>query len=696
MFSSLKSNGREAGTVLLAVALAAVGACGLVFGGATAGDERTGGEEKLRIEPTSYQEPRLSLEGGEGWINTAGPIHLEDLRGKVVLLDFWTYCCINCHHVLPDLAYLEEKYKNELVVIGVHTAKFDAEKDTDNIRKKVAEYRIKHPVINDANQVLWTRFGVGGWPTLAVIDANGVYQGQVSGEGHRAALDQYLGKLIDAHKKRGEISEAPVTFFPESEKPHEGGLLYPGKVVADEKGSRLFISDTGHNRIVVTDLSGKAQKIAGDGQEGLADGPLAKARFNRPQGMCLVGEMLYVADTENHAIRAIDLKADQVKTVAGTGHQMRVPQPRGRGAAREVALSSPWDVIPIHDGKMLAIAMAGPHQIWTLDLEKSTVGVYAGTAVENILDGPLDSAQFAQPSGLATDGTHLFVADSEVSGVRSVTLDGKEGGRVSTIVGVHLFGFGDVDGRGSDVRLQHCLGLAYGGGKLYIADTYNNKIKVCDPKTRTVKAFVGTGKPGTEDDPPQFDEPGGLSLLGETLYVADTNNHAIRKVVTSTRKVSTLKLDIQPPHPAPRPPSFPNSVAISAPAAKVEPGKQLTVEVALALPAGFKLNPEAPMPYQVETPGQTSLLAGGSDKAFGKVEKPGSKLSFTVPLAETASDGLSASLKVSLAAFICREGAEGFCTIKSYVWTVPVQFAAAGEDRLSLSTSAPKNPSSAK
>jgi thiol-disulfide isomerase/thioredoxin len=104
--------------------------------------------DRIKVKLASYQQPgRLSLEGGAGWLNTSGPIHLEELRGKVVLLDFWTYCCINCMHVLPDLAFLEDKYKNELVVIGVHTAKFEAEKSTENIRKKVAEYRIKHPVM---------------------------------------------------------------------------------------------------------------------------------------------------------------------------------------------------------------------------------------------------------------------------------------------------------------------------------------------------------------------------------------------------------------------------------------------------------------------------------------------------------------------------------------------------------------------
>ncbi len=176
-----------------------------------------------------------SLKGGVGWINS-GPISLPELRGKIVLLDFWTFCCINCHHILPDLAKLEEKYKNELVVIGVHTAKFDAERDTENIRRKVREYRIKHPVVNDANQVIWRHFGVQSWPTLVLIDPNGKYLGGLSGEGHYDELDQVIGKLVQQHKARGDLNLTPLKFSAEMERPSNGPLLFPGKVLADQKG----------------------------------------------------------------------------------------------------------------------------------------------------------------------------------------------------------------------------------------------------------------------------------------------------------------------------------------------------------------------------------------------------------------------------------------------------------------------------
>ena len=526
-----------------------LGCMGLLGAWMTLFSPRFGSPSKRRLEAearwpgelrlVSLRQDGPSLEGGVGWINS-GPISLADLRGKIVFLDFWTYCCINCHHILPTLAKLEAKYKNELVVIGVHSAKFDAERDTENIRRKVAEYRIKHPVVNDANMIIWNRFGVRSWPTLVAIDPDGEYLGSASGEVPFEELDRIVGELVIRYKDR--LNRKPLEFPMEPPPGDPGPLLFPGKVLADPSGNRLFISDTGHNRIVQTDLDGGHPVVIGDGQEGLADGDFATARFNRPQGMCLVGETLYVADTENHAIRGVDLKARRVSTVSGTGSQsLRSPLVRYSGPARSSALSSPWDLIQLPGSPSIYIAMAGPHQIWKYDPTDETIGVWAGSGHENIQDGDLVTARFAQPSGLATDGDNLFVADSEVSGVRIIR-DVKSGEpMVGRIVGEGLFDFGDQDGVGPEVRLQHCLGLAYASGKLYIADTYNNKIKVCDPTTKEVKTLAGTGAAGDSDDPPSFYQPGGLSVAGNRLYVADTNNHKIRVIDLETGKVSTLK-----------------------------------------------------------------------------------------------------------------------------------------------------------
>jgi thiol-disulfide isomerase/thioredoxin len=696
---------------LAALALLVVAAGTRVYlgmGWAALGAGPGAGGETLKVEPTAFvQAQGPSLEGGAGWINTdqAKPIRLEELRGKVVLLDFWTYCCINCHHVLPDLARLEEKYKNELVVIGVHTAKFFAERDTENIRRKVREYGIKHPVVNDADQVLWRRFGVNSWPTLVLIDVDGSFVGALAGEGHYEILDKAIGQLVSRARSRKTLNETPLKFFPESDRPDDSPLLFPGKVLADVAGRRLFIADTAHNRLVISDLQGKNAKPIGTGTPGLVDGPFDKAGFNRPQGMCLIGETLYVADTENHALRAVDLKARSVTTLAGTGQQSRrhstvlevapegdpgaagggqpVQRTAGIGPGKTTALNSPWDVIPQPGARALLIAMAGPHQIWRYDFETGFVSVWAGSGLENIVDGPLATAAFAQPSGLATDGSHLFVADSEVSGIRSITLD-RRSQRVQTIVGNGLFVFDDIDGIGAEVRLQHCLGVAYGEGKLYIADSYNNKIKVCDPKTRAVETLVGARQPGDSDSPPRFYQPGGVSFANPHLYVADTNNHKIKVVDLKEKTAHTLELaGLKPPVPAPRAPSFPNALALNAPKATVGPGKTITLDVTLPLEKGVKVNAEAPMPYLIETPGKSGILADTVLPTGGKLEPPSAKFSVSFDLARPPAVGDVFDLKFSLSAFVCNEGSN-VCLIKSYVWTVPVSVSAGGGSHIAL------------
>ena len=304
----------------------------------------------------------------------------------------------------------------------------------------------------------------------------------LSGEGHGAELETLIGGP-HRHRSRRELDETPIEFPAESEKPHDGGLLYPGKITADAGSKRLYISDTGHDRIVVTDLDGKFLEAIGGGKPGLVDGDYKTAGFHHPQGTCLLDDILYVADTENHSLRAVDLKAMTVKTVAGDGQQGHSFSVSGKGTS--TSLNSPWDVIPIPGTKVLAIAMAGPHQIWRYDVARGTIATWAGSGSEDIQDGSLSTARFAQPSGLATDGPHLFVADSEVSGVRTISMNAQH--RIGTIVGTGLFVNGDQDGRADAVRLQHCLGLAFGDGKLYIADTYNNKVKVCDPRNRSVE-----------------------------------------------------------------------------------------------------------------------------------------------------------------------------------------------------------------
>ncbi len=486
------------------------------------------------------------LDGGVAWMNTAGPIHLKDLRGKIVILDFWTLCCINCIHTLPDLARLEKKYPNELVIIGVHSPKFENEKETESIRKALLRYEIKHPVVNDANQRIWRTYEVGSWPTLYLIDPEGKIVAKGSGEDLYDALDEAIAELIKIHKEKKTLNDKPLKFELTKES-GESPLFFPGKVLADAPGNRLFIADSTHHRIVITDLDGKKIAVIGTGEPGLTDGGFDKAQFNDPQGMAVDGDTLYVADRKNHVIRLIDLKAKTVQTIAGTGKKGQDRE--AIGAPLEVGLNSPWALVK--QDKTLYIALAGFHQIWALDFRLKQIAPYAGTGRENIADGFFAEANFAQPSGLTTDGHNLYVADSEVSAIRRVPIANKPE-QVSTLVGEGLFDFGDVAfspacraavgfGEGFTYRLQHALGVAYGDGKVYIADTYNGKLKVLDPETRRITTLLG-GEPDGWLSTPVLEAPSGLSYANGKLYIADTNAHRIRVYDTKTHAVSTLKL----------------------------------------------------------------------------------------------------------------------------------------------------------
>jgi len=489
-------------------------------------------------EPARVRAPDFT--GATGWLNTDKKISIKDLHGQVVILDFWTYCCINCMHVFPDLAYLEEKYKDQpVVILGVHSGKFDQEKNEKNIRQAILRHNIAHPVAVDNDFEVWNAYAVNAWPTLVVIDPQGYVVGQISGEGHREDLDRAVAKLLEEGRKKNTLAR-PMHFKRERESFKSEMLEFPGKVLADAPGRRLFVSDTNHNRIVVAGFDGNIQSVIGSGRIGLKDGPFAAAEFHQPQGLALSpdGKTLYIADTENHAVRAADLSAKTVRTIAGTGKQTHEYEPDGPGTKTD--LSSPWDLALA--GDQLYVAMAGTHQIWRIDLKTDRVTCFAGTGREAAIDAPNPSASFAQPSGLATDGKSLYVADAEVSSIRKVDLSGKQ--PVETYAGSgELFGFGRRDGIGADARFQHPLGVALSGDTLYVADTFNHLIREVNLKDGKVTTWLGTGKPevGTPEKIGLY-EPGGLSVAGDTLYVADTNHHRILAVDLKTKQARELKL----------------------------------------------------------------------------------------------------------------------------------------------------------
>jgi thiol-disulfide isomerase/thioredoxin len=718
--------------MLKRVRLFAVCVCLLLSASASAQDDAGKGGDSV---PEAQQTGRVrapELEGGRGWLNTNKPLSLAALRGKVVLLDFWTYGCVNCMHVIPDLKRLEEKYSKQLVVIGVHSAKFENEKETENIRRIVLRYGVEHPVVNDADFRIWRSYVVRAWPTVVLIDTDGYVFGRASGEGNYEVLDRAIGGLVEDARKRGTLNEQPLKLTLERAKVGDLPLAFPGKVFADERGDRLFVADSNHNRVVVTRLDGTLIDTVGSGLRGAKDGSFEQASFHRPQGLALDGDTLYVADTENHLIRRVDLKTRSVETIAGTGEQSRDYSVRG-GPALRTPLSSPWDLQLA--GRALYIAMAGPHQLWKLDLDRREVSLFAGSGREERADGKRlgssspsfdaeSGAAFAQPSGLATDGKTLFVADAESNTIRAVALpdapragskneDAKvedarmktaslssSGKEVLTLAGGDLFEFGDHDGTGDDVRLQHPLGLALHEGRLFIADTYNHKIKVLDPRTRKVLTFAGTGHPGQADGAQgSFYEPGGLSVARGRLYIADTNNHAVRVVDLATKQTTTLVIrGLEPPPAAEANASTgdeadaagPNAEEFKLPTQRLAvagevaaAGEVASLIVDVALPAGYHLNPSAPHRFSAEVvAGESHLLLSGVEGGPGASRDNGtaridvkSKKDFRLPARlslRALAPGVS-ELRVQMTLYYCREDNTGTCRVKTLVWRMPVE-----------------------
>ncbi len=610
------------------------------------------------------------LTPGFAWLNTDRPLSFaRELQGQVVLLDFWTYCCINCMHVLPDLAYLEEKYRGQpFLVIGVHSAKFTNEGQRQTVRAAVGRYEIAHPVVIDENMRLWSEYAVRSWPTLVLVGADRRVIGVVAGEGNRETLDRAIAAALEEGRAQGALAAGPLQIARERSVRAATGLAFPGKVLADPAGGRLFIADSNHNRIVVAtlpDRDGRSRLVraVGHGRVGREDGAAENAGFKHPQGLALSGGTLYVADTENHMIRAVDLASWTVTTVAGTGAQGY--DRSGGKLGRQQALNSPWDLAI--EGSTLYVAMAGSHQIWRLDLPMGFARAFAGSGRENIVDGPVEAAALAQPSGLALSGNDLYFADSEVSAVRRVDLAEE---KVETLVGRGLFDFGDRDGDFETARLQHPLGVAVWRKRLLVADTYNHKVKEIDVEGRAIKTLAGDGRPGTERDGRlALFEPGGLHAAQDVLYVADTNNHRIVRfalVDGSSREVVIEGLEA---------PAAADRASEGAPAlisaARLRAGESTAWRVAVKLPEGTHVSEEAPASVRVVRGSEVMLQRTILGEPW--------PLAFELP----AQPEGPADLHVHVSFAYCNEG-QGVCVPANPSWRVPVTFDLNGESSAEL------------
>ncbi len=619
--------------------------------------------------------PELIGEGG--WLNTGGTdLALADLRGRIVLLDFWTFCCVNCLHVLDELRELEERHRDTLVIVGVHSPKFAHEAEHRAVVDAVERYQVEHPVLDDPQLATWKQYAVRAWPTLVVVDPEGYVVAQHAGEGHGHAIATLVEELEREHARKGTLRRGDAPYVPPEPVPTD--LRFPGKALrlpgggAGSGGGNFLVSDTTRHQLVELAPDGETVlRRVGTGERGLTDGASEQARFSEPQGLALLPGTgtVVVADTVNHALRGFDPVSGEVVTLAGTGAQWWQGA-ASEGPAREVSLSSPWDV-EWFDGR-LWIAMAGVHQLWTYEPPEDgaphgTVRVEAGTTNEGLVDGPVAQAWFAQPSGLSAsdDGQRLWIADSETSAVRWIERAGEESGGagelvVRTAVGTGLFDFGHRDGKAGEALLQHPLGVtALPGGRVAVSDTYNHALRCYDPQTDEVTTLAT-----------DLREPSDAVLVDD----ADGAGPAIVVVESARHRLTRLRL----PEEAVRVEPVAHRTQRSA--TEVAPG-ELLLDVVFQAPKGQKLDDRYGPPTRLlvsSTPPE--LLADGAGG--------GTDLGRTLRLAGGVSEGV---LHVSAMAASCDEpGAAGesnefpACHVHQQDWGVPVRVTDSGTARLAL------------
>ncbi len=574
---------------------------------------------------------------GRRWLNTGGTeLSLAQLRGKIVLLDFWTFCCVNCLHVLDELRELEERYADVLVTIGVHSPKFAHEGEPAAVEAAVERYGVGHPVLDDPELLTWDAYAARAWPTLVVVDPQGYVVAHLSGEGHAHGIGVLIEELIAQHSDHLRRGDGPYVAPPEP----ATRLRFPGKVIALPAGTFL-VSDTAHHQLVEleADLVTEVRRI-GTGERGFRDG--ASPQFNEPQGLALLpdGDVV-VADSVNHAVRRVRLADGAVTTLAGTGAQLR---DRIEPGAVGAELSTPWDVAwwaRASESGRIAVAMAGSHQIWTVDPDTGSATVVAGTTNEGLRDGKPAEAFFAQPSGLAVDGDVLWVADSETSAVRRVTSD-----LVTTATGQGLFDFGHRDGPAVEALLQHPLGVAMlPDGSVAIADTYNGAVRRYDPHTATVSTLAEG-----------LAEPSDVLVDGQTLIVVESAAHRLVRVpIPAGAQVDGAAHTVRRPR---------TDLAAGP----------VTLRVAFTPPTGQHLDTRFGDPTQLTVAADPpELLVRGAGTAPGLVR-------------ELELAGIDGVLSVSVAAAACDEGDGVFAACHRYQqdWGIPVRLTADGPTDLDL------------
>ena len=481
---------------------------------------------------------------GLSWINTASPLSLQELRGHVILLDFWTYSCINCINVIPDIKSLELKYQEQpFVIIGVHSPKYDNEKSVENVKAAIKRYKIDYPVIVDNDCLLCDKYGIKSRPSFILISTNGKIIGAASGEGKKDLLNSVITSALVQGKNENTLAKERINLTVTAD--DETLLAFPRGIEIDTEGKFLFIADSSHNRIIQIELmqpdKGKIINVIGNKEPGLQDGTYGIARFYQPQGLEYHKGLLFVADTGNHVVREIDIRRKNVRIIAGSGKKGYTSQYFGDSLTAN--LSSPWDLTV--GEPYLYITLAGSHQVWRLDLKTREIETFVGTGKEGLTDGTGESISLAQPSGIDLDGHRLYFIDSESSALRYFDLNS---GETVTCIGKGLFEFGMKDGTFDEAQLQHPIGIEAIGDQVYIADAYNHAIRMADIPIRILKSVIDSPEhkvciidDKTSGEPPLY-EPHDVIYHHNKLYIADTNNHTIRCFDLETRQLKNFEI----------------------------------------------------------------------------------------------------------------------------------------------------------
>lgn len=535
---------------------------------------------------------KIIVKENSQWFNVSRPLEASDLKDRIVLLDFWTYACVNCIQALPEIKKLEKEFGSKITIIGVHSGKFDNEKDFAAIRKAILKYDITHPVVNDPQLKVWNNFDVKAWPTFILINPHGNIVKTYVGENEAEKIKGDVKKLVSKYKY--QINRDPLPVVLEKFGMIGNVLDFPTKLeyAADftyktRHVPAIFIANSGQNNIIASSLTGDIIVKIGSTKEGFEDGSFDVASFRAPQGLLYSDGKLYVADTGNHALRVIDFKEGKVKTIIGSGQRGEIVE-KEFIEAKNLDLASPTDIEFFPDKNTIVIANSGTHQILSYNIKKQTVSVLAGNGDEGIDDGKYPENSLAQTADMSAYGRKLYFVDSESSSLR--VLD--ESGNVKTLIGKGLFEFGHTNGDKNRAAMQHPLGLIVDDTGAYVADSFNHVIRKYDFSSGQIRDLIGMGSRGDKvGGNTQFDEPEGIVTVLDRFYIADSNNNRI--LIVGRGSLNSELLDIMPPLKLPKEgflQYLPNLKKSED--AKVKSGVEVTIKINVK--DGWKINEAGP------------------------------------------------------------------------------------------------------